>query len=491
MNNRKENVVNLPKNNLFDVLDGIGYKWVSKSNESVPFDPATIKFRPVNEKRVFASAPVPVTTTTNTTANTTTTNKSSLSNFNNNVPAPEIRLNDATNTINSKVINNNFSDQTNKLNNFKNSNNFNPSNSANTNSVSTYSTTSSNQFRSTNSTVTSNQLKSNVNSLAVPSNQFKSSTTNKSNGNHFNKPSNSVENSDDLDDYFNDDFDVVAFNEAFDNLNKSSQNFQTSSAIKPANPPLNTNSFANNSSITFVNSQTIENVTLNSTESTAKFTNSTNNNFTSNCNIFNKQNSRSYDCEIILDDDVRPAKRARLGEMFDSTNDLTSNIFDKKKQLIEDDCFLVLSDEDDIQEVVYKSTQPSSNNNKGTQQLPTSSKANNLDDLNDINFDENIDQDVSMNISKLNRSEDITTKFIGFYKNDGERAEFRRKDYPFSDKLIKEFDDTFGLKEFRPNQLEAINAVLLKNDCFVLMPTGGGKSVAISCQQLFQTVSLL
>lgn len=35
----------------------------------------------------------------------------------------------------------------------------------------------------------------------------------------------------------------------------------------------------------------------------------------------------------------------------------------------------------------------------------------------------------------------------------------------------------FGNKEFRPMQHEACKASVAKRDCFVLMPTGGGKSL--------------
>ena len=53
--------------------------------------------------------------------------------------------------------------------------------------------------------------------------------------------------------------------------------------------------------------------------------------------------------------------------------------------------------------------------------------------------------------------------------------------YTHTHTLMNIFKVVFGLRQFRPKQLEAINAAVLGEDCFVLMPTGGGKSL---CYQL-------
>ena len=60
--------------------------------------------------------------------------------------------------------------------------------------------------------------------------------------------------------------------------------------------------------------------------------------------------------------------------------------------------------------------------------------------------------------------------------------DYREKEFPHTKTMFERFHALFGLRKFRSNQQEAINCAMERRfHLFVLMPTGGGKSL---CYQL-------
>ena len=63
---------------------------------------------------------------------------------------------------------------------------------------------------------------------------------------------------------------------------------------------------------------------------------------------------------------------------------------------------------------------------------------------------------------------------------------YKAEDCPYYEEMQTTFTKVFGLSRFRTHQKQAILAALAGKDCFILMPTGGGKSL---CYQLTALVT--
>ncbi|KAK6590304.1 DEAD DEAH box helicase [Cryptosporidium xiaoi] len=100
-----------------------------------------------------------------------------------------------------------------------------------------------------------------------------------------------------------------------------------------------------------------------------------------------------------------------------------------------------------------------------------------VDDIDDEDTNVNKKENDSFMLNKVMLSDNKLKKVKLNEKNEN----WERDDFPWSNELVKLNEQIFGNKGFRANQRQIMNAVISQRDVFVMMPTGGGKSL---CFQL-------
>ncbi|XP_025200785.1 Bloom syndrome protein homolog isoform X2 [Melanaphis sacchari] len=190
-------------------------------------------------------------------------------------------------------------------------------------------------------------------------------------------------------------------------------------------------------------------------------TNTDNTRFNTSYNVFNNSNTNKlYDSRS------------------DFQNNTTTDIYSRERLSV-DELGCIVNDNNfdsysmsDVQNRLVNDYNLNTLNNFETKKMPSQSS---YEKASNISF-ENTSQPIS----------NCTLKKTSVSNTPVSKGEFSKTNYPHSRELFTVFRSTFGLHDFRPNQLETINAALLGHDCFVLMPTGGGKSL---CYQLPAVIS--
>ncbi|UYV79924.1 RECQL [Cordylochernes scorpioides] len=75
--------------------------------------------------------------------------------------------------------------------------------------------------------------------------------------------------------------------------------------------------------------------------------------------------------------------------------------------------------------------------------------------------------------------------------NELANQDWERTDHDWSQKLAKLAKEKFGIQKFRPYQLATMNATMSGQDCILLMPTGGGKSLCFQLPALLSSVHVV
>ncbi|XP_076101407.1 uncharacterized protein LOC143071156 [Mytilus galloprovincialis] len=162
-----------------------------------------------------------------------------------------------------------------------------------------------------------------------------------------------------------------------------------------------------------------------------------------------------------ISEHVPDKKNCSVGPMIKNNNDFDTNFSD-------DDLFAVEDFDDEFTEEMDlpRIVTPNRQNKPGL-----------------LDVTPNFPNRISPNTSSTSKYETppVPAQKSAQKKRDDENKVFDNCNFPHCKDMMKIFTTVFGLRSFRQNQLAAINAALLGNDCFILMPTGGGKSL---CYQL-------